>query len=180
MKKLVTAALTSILFLISMIPMAGCDFFGDIVAPSDDENADKKLEAFVGFLQNEDREGIKSLFSENKIKELADFDESIEELLLYYDGEIVSVTRHATGVEDDKDFGIERKWYNMSYDVTTSVDTYCMAFYWCTKDTGDSGNIGIESFYIIKATDNPDYPQYAYRGDGSWTPGINIGKVYVG
>mgnify|MGYP001623772419 FL=1 len=180
MKKLATAALTFILVLISIIPMAGCDFFGDIFAPSDNEDADNKLEAFVGCLQNEDREGIKSLFSKNKITELEDFADSIEELLLYYDGEFVSVTRHSTGVKDDKDSGIERKWYNMSYDVTTSVATYCMAFFWCTKDTGDSGNIGIESFYIIKATDNPNYPQYSYRGDGLWTNGINIGKIYSG
>ncbi len=82
MKKLATAVLAFILLLISIIPMAGCDLFDDIFAPSDDEDADNKLESFVGCLQNEDREGIKSLFSMNKITELADFDESIEELLV--------------------------------------------------------------------------------------------------
>ena len=82
------------------------------------------------------------------------------------------------GVEDDKDSGIERKWYNMSYDVTTSTEIYRMAFIWCAKDTGDSGNVGIESFYILKANDDPNYPQYSYGGDGAWTPGINIGKTH--
>ena len=33
----------------------------------------------------------------------------------------------------------EGKWYNMSYDVTTSAAIYRMAFIWCAKDTGDSG-----------------------------------------
>ena len=66
----------------------------------------------------------------------------------------------------------------MSYDVTTDAAIYRMAFYWCAKDTGDSGNVGIESFYIIKATDDPNYPQYSYGGDGLWTPGINIGKTH--
>ena len=149
-----------------------------LFAPSDNEDADNKLQAFVQCLDNEDREGIKALFAQNKIAEISNFDESIEELLLYYEGEYMSVERHSTGVEEDKDSGIVRKWYNMSYDVTTDTTIYRMAFYWCVKDTGDDGNEGIESFYIIKATDDPNYPQYAYGGDGLWTPGINIGKVY--
>ena len=159
--------------------MSGCAFFGSLFAPSDNADADNKMESFVGCLQNADREGIKALFAKNKIAGSADFDERIEELLLYYGGEAVSVTRHSTGVEEDKDGGIERKWYNMSYDVATETEIYRMAFYWCAKDTGDQGNAGIESFYIIKAADDPRYPQYTYRGDGLWTPGINIGKAYA-
>ena len=159
--------------------LGGCTFFDDLFAPSDNEDADNKLQSFVECLNNEDREGIKSLFAQNKIAEISNFGESIEELLLYYDGEYISVERHATGVEEDKDSGIERKWYNMSYDVTTDTQIYRMAFYWCAKDTGDKSNVGLESFYIIKATDDPNYPQYTYRGDGLWTPGINIGKAYA-
>lgn len=158
--------------------MSGCTFFDGLFALSDNEDADNKLQAFVDFLNNEDREGIKALFAQNKIAEISNFDESVEELLLYYDGEYMSVERHSTGVEEDKDGGIVRKWYNMSYDVTTDAAIYRMAFYWCAKDTGDSGNVGIESFYIIKATDDPNYPRYAYGGDGLWTIGINIGKTH--
>ena len=178
MKKSAIFCLTAILLLASAFSMAGCAFFDDLFAPSDDEDADNKLNSFVECLQNEDGDGIKALFAQNKIASLSDFDESMEELFLYYDGEFVSVTRHSTGVEDDKDSGIKRKWYNMSYDVTTSAAIYRMAFFWCAKDTGDSGNVGIESFYILKADDDPNYPQYTYRGDGAWTPGINIGKTH--
>ena len=159
--------------------LGGCTFFDDLFAPSDNEDADNKLQSFVECLNNEDRDGIKFLFAQNKIAEISNFDESIEELLLYYDGEYISVERHSTGVEEDKDSDIEKKWYNMSYDVTTDAAIYRMAFYWCAKDTGDKGNVGIESFYIIKATDDPRYPQYTYGGDGAWTPGINIGKACV-
>ena len=176
MKKVFVLAIAIIMSAMTVF-LGGCTFFDDLFAPSDNEDADNKLQAFVDCLNNEDREGIKSLFAQNKIAEISDFDESIEELLLYYDGEYISVERHSTGVEEDKNSGIERKWYNMSYDVTTDTQIYRMAFYWCAKDTGDSGNVGIESFYIIKAADDPNYPQYTYRGDGLWTPGINIGKA---
>lgn len=178
MKKLAIACLTAALLLASVFSVAGCTFFDDLFAPSDNEDADNKLDSFVERLQNEDGDGIKALFAQNKIADLSNFDESIEKLFQYYDGEFVSVTRHSTGMEDDKDSGIERKWYNMSYDVTTSTEIYRMAFIWCAKDTGDSGNVGIESFYILKANDDPNYPQYSYGGDGAWTPGINIGKTH--
>ena len=177
MKKVFVLAIAIIMATMTAL-LGGCTFFDDLFAPSDNEDADNKLQAFVDCLRNEDREGIKALFAQNKIAEISNFDESIEELLLYYEGEYMSVERHSTGVEEDKDSGIVRKWYNMSYDVTTDVAIYRMAFYWCAKDTGDSGNVGIESFYIIKATDDPNYPQYTYRGDGLWTPGINIDKTH--
>ena len=172
------AFVLAIIIATMMIFMSGCTFCDGLFALSDNEDADNKLQAFVDFLNNEDREGIKALFAQNKIAEISNFDESVEELLLYYDGEYMSVERHSTGVEEDKDGGIVRKWYNMSYDVTTDAAICRMAFYWCAKDTGDSGNVGIESFYIIKATDDPNYPRYAYGGDGLWTIGINIGKTH--
>ena len=128
MKKSAIFCLTVLLLLASALSLAGCALFGDMFAPSDDEDADNKLDSFVECLQNEDGDGIKALFAQNKIANLSDFDESMEELFLYYDGEFVSVSRHATGVENDKDSGIERKWYNMSYDVTTSAAIYRMAF----------------------------------------------------
>lgn len=177
MKKIFISVIAIIIAALTMF-MGGCAIFDGLFAPSDNEDADNKLQAFVPCLDNEDREGIRSLFAQNKTAALTDFDKSVEELLLYYDGESISVERHSTGVEEDKDGGTERKWYNMSYDVTTDAAIYRMAFYWCANDTGDKGNVGIESFYIIKATDDPNYPQYTYRGDGLWTPGINIGKVY--
>ena len=169
--------ITSIIMAVMTMFLGGCTFFDDLFVPSDNEDADNKLQAFVHCLDNKDREGIKALFAQNKIAALTDFDESVEELLLYYDGGHISVDRYSTGVEEDKDGGIERKWYSMSYDVTTDAAIYRMAFYWCAKDTGDNGNVGIESFYVIKATDDPNYPQYAYGGDGFWTPGMNIGKT---
>ncbi len=177
MKKIFISVIAIIIAALTMF-MGGCAIFDGLFEPSDNEDADNKLQAFVQCLDNEDREGIRSLFAQNKTAALTDFDKSVEELLLYYDGESISVERHSTGVEEDKDGGTERKWYNMSYDVTTDAAIYRMAFYWCANDTGDKGNVGIESFYIIKATDDPNYPQYTYRGDGLWTPGINIGKVY--
>ncbi len=159
MKRIAMVGLAVFIVLICAFPLAGCDSCDGLFAVSDNENADIKLESFVECLENEDRAGIKSLFAQNKIADLADFDKSIEELFRYYDGDFVSFTRYSTGVEKDKDSGIERKWYNMSYDVTTIVGIYRMAFIWCVKDTGDDNNVGIESCYILKSADYTNYTQ---------------------
>ena len=178
-KKIAISGLTIFLLLISAFSLVSCDSFSSFFALPDDKNADNKLISFIECLKTEDANSLKSLFAKNKIANLTNFDLSIEELFQYYDGEFVSINRYSTGVEKDKDSGIERKWYNMSYDVTTSIEIYRMAFIWCVKDTSDDNNVGIESYYILKASEDPNYPQYAYGGDGSWTPGINIGKIYV-
>ncbi len=177
MKKIFICVLAILLTTMTMF-LGGCTILDGLFEPSDNEDADNKFSSFVQCLDSGDKEGFKSLFAQNILAGMTDFDESMEELLLYYEGESISVERHSTGVEEDKDSGIVRKWYNMSYDVTTDTTIYRMAFYWCAKDTGDNGNVGIESFYIIKATDDPNYPQYTYRGDGLWTPGINSGKTH--
>ncbi|MCD8040081.1 MAG: DUF5104 domain-containing protein [Clostridia bacterium] len=171
MKKIITIIFTTLLS-IMMFSAAGCDL---LFEESDDKDADNKFESFVQCLDNNDYDGIKSLFSQNIVADTATFDNDLDELLNYYDGDYVSYFPQLHGSGRDKDSGIEKKWYTMSYDVTTSEDIYRMAFIWYAKDTGDSGNVGIHSFYIIKAEDDPNYPQYSYGGDGLWTNGINIG-----
>ena len=83
MKKVFVLVIAIIIATMTMF-MGGCTIFDDLFAPSDNEDADNKLQAFVDCLNNEDREGIKALFAQNKIAEISNFDESIEELLLYY------------------------------------------------------------------------------------------------
>ncbi len=92
MKKIAMVGLTIILFLISVFPLTGCDFFDGLFAVSDDKDADNKLESFVECLNKEDRVGIKSLFAKSKIADLTNFDESIEELFQYYNGKFVSIS----------------------------------------------------------------------------------------
>ena len=63
-----------------------------------------------------------------------------------------------------------------SYDIETTQDKYRLAMEIIMADTTDAGNVGIRSLYIIRFEDDTDQ-NCAYRGDGAYTPGINIGKV---
>ncbi len=177
MKKCFLAILIALVLLFSSVGMAACIPMGFFI-DSDEDDALHKLETFLNRLQDGDKEGIKELFAPNAIAGLLGFDESLDALFEYYDGEILSYTKNGLITDRDKDSGIERKWYVKSSDVTTTTDVFRMAFYWCAKDTGDKGNVGITSFYILKFDDDP-HPTYSYGGDGLRTPGINIGKVYL-
>ena len=66
MKKSAIFCLAAILLLASAFSMAGCAFFDDLFAPSDDEDADNKLNSFVECLQNEDGGGIKPCLRRTK------------------------------------------------------------------------------------------------------------------
>lgn len=139
---------------------------------------EEKTQEIIEYLETGNKEGIKSLFSKTKIEEILDFDASIERLIEYYDGTFQSKKNNPHGKFRDKNGDFSTTWFLPSVDVTTSVDTYRIAFYYCTEYTTDKESIGIWSLYIIKKADDTT-PEYAYGGDGLWTPGINIGKVYV-
>ena len=167
-KGIVICALVGTIMLIS-----SCD-----LPKSDDEIVEGKIQTIITLLENKDKENIKNLFAKTKINTIGNFDQSLDELLKYYDGEYQSKRNDPHGKFRDKDGDFCTTWFLPSFDVTTSKDTYRIAFYLCTEYTTDSDSVGIWSLYIIKKSEDTT-PESAYGGDGLWTPGINIGKVYV-
>lgn len=80
MKKL----LTIILLLIMTLTFSGC-FFSDYNGPSAIETAKKVLECF----DNDDVEGLKSLFCEDVLTNVDDLDEQIKEIFNLYEGKCI-------------------------------------------------------------------------------------------
>ena len=122
-------------------------------------------------------DAIRLQFSNNVLKETQNMDENICLLFDYFKGEMLSyndwgATETEIGVNDD---GKHRNWKKLrsTYDIETTEDKYRVAMEFISKDTADEYNVGIRSLYIIRFEDDTD-PQYAYRGDGMDTPGINI------
>ena len=70
--------------------------------------------------------------------------------------------------------GTGQKFYELSYDVTTTETIYRMAILWCAEDSDDPGNVGIWSFYIIRYEDDTPRSKY-YHITGRMAIGINIG-----
>ncbi len=164
--------ITCLLFIVLGLTLVGCDFaFFD----NDNKIVEDKLDSLLNAIETENKDTIHALFAHNKINNISNFDDDIDELLAYYQGNHSSYRNWGLGTDIDVDSGITKKWFNISYDVTTTTDVYRTAIYWCVQDTGDGANVGIWSLYILKLSEDSN-PDYAYRGDGEWTPGIQVGK----
>lgn len=175
MKAKLISFIILVLTIFSTFSLSGC-VFGFV--NSDEDIAKKNTEKLVNVIQKKDREGIKALFAPNKISEVENFDKSIDELITYVDGEVVSFFNRGTGTFGDIDYGRVIKYHDMSNDVTTTAGVVRFYIKWYIEDNKDVGNVGIWSLYVIKFEDDPDN-QYAYTGDGLGTIGINIGKIDV-
>jgi hypothetical protein len=135
--------------------------------------AKENVELLIGKIIGKDNEAVKTLFANNKVKNIEGFDESIDSLMAYYEGDYVSYINQGLMTGADKDNGVSHKYYQMSCDITTTIRVYRMALKWYVKDTADAGNAGIWSLYIIKMEDDTE-PEFAYVGDGEWKNGIHI------
>lgn len=160
------------LFVLCLILFSSCDL------KTDDEKIEDLTMELIGYLDSNDKEGIKGLFAKGKINDIENFDESIDELFEYYDGTYENKYSGATETNKDKDGKFINEWIIKPYDVTTSKDIYRIVYYYCSEYSTNKEYVGIWSLYIILRSDDLN-SSYTYWGDGLWTPGINIGKVYI-
>ena len=146
-------------------------------ARNNNQIANEQLEALLEAIQSKNAQAVKELFSDNAWAESGNMEKSILVLFDYFQGELVSYKNWAgPSVHATKNHGENWKSYDCTYDFETSKDKYRLAMEIITVDTTDADNIGIRSLYIIRFDDDTDQ-NCAYRGDGAYTPGINIGKT---
>lgn len=175
MKKLLLALLVIMMFF-SSCSLGGLEldkkgsFFQD-----DRAKANNSFERVLNAIQNKDAIALKSLFSNESLKDVEDFDTIANDLFEFFQGDFVSYDDWGGTVAGDglKEDGQE--WYTIqpTYDVKTSEQEYRFAFKEFTVNEFEPDKVGIWSLYVIKKVDDTD-PKCAYRGDGKWTPGINI------
>ena len=146
-----------------MVAFAGClpGFFID----TDSDAARKDLESLIKCMENDDHDGVKNLFAANRISDMEGFEEDIDELLLYFNGEVTSIKSSGTMTDNDVNGNIRKKWYVVGGDIVTTTDTYFLCSYWCEKDTSDKNNVGIWSIFIFNHNDNPDRDFSFYPGE---------------
>lgn len=154
----------------------GCNSSENFVIGDDRSIANTQFEKVLEIINKRDDVAMKALLSSQIVNESADLDASIRVLFDFFEGEVVSYDDWGgpgvyVGKNDD---GTGRNWKKIqsTYDVETSKQRYRFAIEEFTFDTANPDNVGIYSLYIIKAEDSN--LQFAFRGDGKWTPGINI------
>jgi flavodoxin len=139
------------------------------------EQAPQRVTEIIEAIQIKDKDKLTSLFSQESLNYAQSFDESINELFDYFDGEVVSYDDGGGPyVETTKDYNQILQIMESSYDVKTTECEYRIAIKNIVQNSTNAHSVGVQSLYIIKSEDDVNR-QYAYWGDGAFTPGINIG-----
>ena len=160
-----------------VLVLTSCSLRRNFLMTDDRAIANKQFEDLIDAAKMQDADALKALFSQNVLNEVENIEESIQKLFDYFEGEMVSYNDWAgPGVTAKNDADGYWKQYYSTYDLETTQDKYRLAMEIITVDTADADNVGIRSLYIIRFEDDTDQ-NCAYRGDGAYTPGINIGNT---
>lgn len=170
-------SLTTLIRLLTSCSIGNSNMRKMFFARNNNQIANERFEALIDAIQTHNSDAVKAVFSNNVLREVENIDDSIQELFDYFQGNLLSYNEWAgPDVSAKKGNGNYWKSYDCTYDFETSKDKYRLAMEIITVDTTDADNIGIRSLYIIRFEDDTD-PNCAYRGDGAYTTGINIGKT---
>ena len=144
---------------------------------SDESRAVVTLEVIVHAVNDNDAEALAYLFSYNVLTEKSDLLDTSKDFIEFVGGEIITYSEPAdNGISSYEEFeyGKMRKEIQHSVTIETTLGRYYIAILECVIDDFDEENVGVTSIYIIKAENWQN--DHVYRGDGNWTPGINIEK----
>lgn len=176
MKKLISVFISIVLCVCSVFALCSCGLL-----ETNSDVAKENLEKLISCLDKNDHSGVKALFASNKIADIPNFDEDVSELLNLYKGSFVSHNFDTPATEDDIHNNVQKKWYIIGADITTTQERYRATMYWCDMDTADKGNVGIWSLCIFNVKDNP-LNDYSFYGDSYWgddsRKGIYVVKPY--
>lgn len=170
MKKIVFVCLIlSTMFLCSCFANFSFSFFNE------DNYAMSITNDIFNAITTRDENKILEIFASNSVRDREKFLKSVNSLFDYCNvGEISSIkfgSLRSEGSKIDSENGIVCLF---SKDIFTTVDSFRICVKATYLDSSDVGNIGVNSFYIIKYSDDSD-TSTAYDGDGKYTNGINIG-----
>lgn len=150
------------------------DSFSSIVnAPftSDRDKESALMDQIIFCIENQAQSELAKYFA-SRLTASNTFEQQCTDLFAFYNGTMESYEWMGGITERSKGPSYKIVKRKISYDVHTTDATYRFAILFCTMDTQDEENIGIQSLYIIRIEDTDPY--YSYWGDGNWTPGINV------
>ena len=169
-----------ILLIATVILLSSCSF-GDfnmrkhMFLMNNNKVANESFEKIIVAIQNQDSAVLKALFSKVAQSEASNLGENSIKLFKFIQGDIVSfsdASEAGVGVDYKTEQAKKQKIVQSAFYLETSAQKYYIAIRECIKDDFDNNNVGVISIYIIKSEDWDE--DDIYRGDGKWTPGINI------
>lgn len=147
-----------LLLIASMLLLNSCSSSGSRVhmlnKDNDEEKADERLEQIIDAIKNKDKDTLKAMFSEQALNEAKDFDDRMDYLFDFVQGEIGSWEAIVHGATTESiENGSKVKKSSSWYYVNTDNQKYLFFFLECTSDTDHPENVGVYMLQVIKAED---------------------------
>ncbi|SHL12878.1 protein of unknown function [Anaerocolumna jejuensis DSM 15929] len=161
--------------LISIFLLNSCSFYGNkkIIVDDSENRADKKIEQLIEVIKNEDKDELESMFSEKALNETEGFEDSIDYLFDYIQGNIEGWERFRFSGNTSVDNGKKSESLVSWYTVQTDQESYMFFIIDFTIDTINPDNEGLYTLRVIKAKDEDK--EFGYVEDMK-IPGIYIPK----
>ena len=100
-------------------------------------------------IKTKDYENIKSIFSNDMIKNVTNLDEGINKLIDISNENIMDFKVQENGTETHWDSGKHRKTYRFSIDINTDNNVYSIGFEYDYENPFNSGTLGVNRMVIV-------------------------------
>ena len=160
-----------ILLICFLIPsLTACSFpINSRFVDNEGKAATDLLDKIITALQNQDKIGLKVLFSKTVQNEV-DLSSGIDYLMTYYQGELSS-SDGVSPSSSSNDYGKKITTVEGHYTVKTSIEDYDFYFITETVNTEKLDDIGLIALQIQRVKDLPNnYKWGAYKGPGIYQP----------
>ena len=148
----------SCILVLSILVLSSCSLSGiriKMLNKVDDEAiANARLEEVIESLENQDKDTLKDLFSEQAMNESENFDVNNDQLFEFFQGKVDSWEK-ASGpsVFTSNDYGHKTKQINSYYFVNTDKQKYFFLLRDYSVDTDNSDNVGLYLLLVVKEED---------------------------
>ena len=152
MKRILTVLL--LVFMIFSFSSCTSGKFTSLFTDKDIEQADARMEQVFDEIKQQNKDGLKELFSEKAIDEAENINIEIDDFLSFVQGEVVSWNRDDSPiVYDIVEQGSKSKQLITWYTLNTEKQNYLVLLVDYPIDTINPENAGLYSIRILKAED---------------------------
>jgi hypothetical protein len=158
-----------LLVLVSLLLFGSCDENEDVsgrvreIIVSEPKKADARMEQIISVIKDKDREALKSLFSKKALEEANDFDNGIDYLFDFLQGDIDSWERDGWASDESIRSGKKSLMIRFSIIINTDKDDYLLFVIDYNTDTINPDNEGVYMLQIMKLVDRNDQPSWQER-----------------
>ena len=161
----VKAICIAVCIALCLFPLTGCVQGRLFIYDTTGSKAADILKEAVSLIDTKDAEKLQQMFAVNAQIEQPDLEKQIQSLFAYYDRTSDSVEVGGSEIRRDFDGKGGRTTYGWLSGEIVSETRYLIAARVVMEDNRTPDNVGLWSIYIIRAEDEPDYPEFSYWGE---------------